>query len=336
MRRRGDEKEGSMPRVVVFDEPGGPEVLRIEDQTVPEPAAGEVRLSIEAIGVNRLDAMVRAGNAPRPIRLPGARLGVEATGHIDALGPGVDGFAIGDPVIVTALPEMDTNGAYADQLVLSAGRVIARPAELEAKSAAALWVSYSTAFGGLVEKAGMRPGDHVLITAASSGVGLAAIQIANQIGAIPVAVTRSEAKVDALHAAGAAAVFVDGRDDIVQLSQDLTGGSGVEIILDSVMGPGLAGLAQAAKVGGVLVAVGWLDPRPTSFPMTPLTIHRYMSFEHTLDSTVVHRIAAFLGAGLHSGAIMPTIDQVFALDDVVEAHRYIEEGSLFGKVVLTA
>jgi NADPH:quinone reductase-like Zn-dependent oxidoreductase len=324
-----------MSRVVIFDEYGEPDVLRIVDQPVPEPAAGEVRITVEAIGVNRLDALVRAGGAPRPIHLPHARLGVEATGRIDAVGPDVTEFALGDPVIVTALPNMDTNGTYAEQLVLPAERIIARPAGLEVIPAAALWVAYSTAYGGLVEKAGMRPGDRVLVTAASSGVGLAAIQIANQIGAIPLAVTRSAAKADALLAAGASAVIATERDDLLTAAQEITGGAGVDIILDSVMGPGLADLARTAKIGGSLVTVGWLDPRPAPFPMHPLTMYRYMSFEHTLNSAVVRRMAAFFGAGLRTGALSPTIDKVFGFDDVVEAHRYIEQGSLFGKVVLT-
>jgi NADPH:quinone reductase len=325
-----------MARVVVFDEPGGPEVLQIVDQPVREPAASEVRMTVEAIGVNRLDALVRAGRSPRPIRTPGARLGVEAAGRIDAVGPEVAGFAVGDPVIVTALPDMDTNGTYAEQLVLPSRQVVHRAPELDAQSAAALWVSYSTAYGGLVEKAHMQPGDRILITAASSALGLAAIQIANQIGATPLAVTRSGTKAEALAAAGASAVIASEQEDVAQTVQELTDGAGVEIIIDSVMGPGLADLARAARPGGTLVAVGWLDPRPASFPMNPLTIHRYMSFEHTLDSVVVRRIAAFLGAGLRTGALSPTIDRVFAFDNVVDAHRYIEGGSLFGKVVLAA
>ena len=111
--------------------------------------------------------------------------------------------------------------------------------------------------------------------------------------------------------------------------------SGVEIIVDLVMGPGIADLVRSARIGGKLVTIGWLDPRPTPFPMHPLTIYRYMSFEHTLDRAVVTRMAASLAAGLRTGALTPTVDRVFGLDDVVEAHRYIEQGSLMGKVVLT-
>ena len=187
----------------------------------------------------------------------------------------------------------------------------------------------------------MQPGDHVLITAASSAVGLAAIQIANQIGAIPFAVTRSAVtrsavKKDDLLAAGAAAVITSDTEDVVQAAREYTHGVGVEIILHSIMGPGLLEFAKAAKFGGTLITVGWLDTRPAPFPMSwPLTIHSYLSFEHTLDPAVVHRTADFLNAGLRTGVIRPTIDKVFTLDQIVDAHRYLERGQQVGKVVVT-
>ncbi|PXW33855.1 UNVERIFIED_CONTAM: NADPH:quinone reductase-like Zn-dependent oxidoreductase [Williamsia faeni] len=325
-----------MPRVVVFDQTGDPEVLRVVDEPVTAPAAGEVRIRIEAIGLNRLDSMMRAGTFPRPFHLPHARLGCEGTGIVDAVGEGVEEFRVGDAVIVTALPTMDRNGTYADYTTVPASAIIARPDGLDAVHAAALWVAGSTAYGALVEKAHMRPADHVLITAASSGVGLAAIQVANQIGAVPIAVTRHIAKKEALLAAGAAAVIATEEDDLHESVRRVTGGVGVDIILDSVMGPGLSDLAQTARPGGTLVAVGWLDPRPPSFPMTgPLTIHRYVGFELLADPGAVRRIAAFLAAGVRSGTMQPTIDSVFTLDDISQAHRHLERGDQIGKIVVT-
>jgi NADPH:quinone reductase-like Zn-dependent oxidoreductase len=324
-----------MPRVVVFDKTGAPDVLQIVDEPVTEPGPGEVRVKIEAAGINRLDQMMRSGAYPRPFRLPHARLGCEGTGTIDALGPGVEGVGVGDPVIITAVPAMDLNGTYAEYTVVPATAVIPRPVGLDAIGAAALWVAYSTAYGALVEKAGMRPGDHVLITAASSSVGLAAIQVANQLGAVPLAVTRHAAKKGALRTAGAAAVIATDEEPVVDVARAHTGGAGVEIILDSVMGPGLAELATAAKPGGTLVTVGWLDPRPAPMPMNaPLTIYRYMSFEHVLNPVVVRRMAAFLTAGLRSGALHPTVDKVVSLDEIVEGHRRLERGEQIGKIVV--
>ncbi|WP_062204757.1 zinc-dependent alcohol dehydrogenase family protein [Streptomyces sp. NBRC 109706] len=326
-----------MARVVVFDETGGPEVLRVVEEPVGDPGPGEVRVRIEAFAVNRLDELTRSGAAPMPIRLPHARLGCEGTGIVDAVGSGVDGLGVGDAVLVTAVPDMTSNGTYADYTVLPAARVVKRPAGLDPVKAAALWVAYSTAYGALVEKAGMRPGDHVLITAASGTVGLAAIQIARRIGAVPIAVTRRTAKKDALFAAGASAVIATDQEDIVEAALRHTGGVGADIILDSVMGPGLAELARAARqITGTLVTVGWLDPRPAPYPSQAITIHRYMSFEHTLDPESVRRIAAFLFAGLRAGALDPAVDKVFALDEIAEAHRYLQRGQrAHGKIIGT-
>jgi NADPH:quinone reductase-like Zn-dependent oxidoreductase len=325
-----------MSRVVVFDEFGGPEVLHVVEEPAAEPADGEVRVRIEAFAVNPLDQMMRSGTSPAPVPLPHARLGIEGTGVIDALGPGVTGLETGDAVILTAIPDASARGSYAEYTTVPANRVIARPAGLAITEAAAIWVAYSTAYGALIEKAGMRPGDHVLITAASGGVGRAAMQIANQIGAVPIAVTRHTAKKDDLLAAGAAAVIATDRDDVADAVRRYTGGSGADIILDLVMGPGLPDLLKAARPEGTLVAAGFLDPRPTPFPAgTPLTIFRYRSFEHTLDDVVVQRMAAFLNAGVRLGALRPAIGKVFALDDVGQAHRQLEKGAEGGKIVVT-
>ncbi|NUS95744.1 MAG: zinc-dependent alcohol dehydrogenase family protein [Nocardia sp.] len=326
-----------MPRVVVFDRFGGPDVLHIVEEPVVEPAAGEVRVGIEAFAVNPLDRMVRSGASPAPVALPHARLGVEGTGIIDAVGPGVTGLDIGDPVILTAVPDASTRGSYAEYTTVPASRVLARPTGLGVEEAAAVWVAYSTAYGALVEKARMRPGDHVLISAASGGVGRSAMQIANQIGAVPIAVTRDTAtKRDSLIAAGAAAVIGTDQEDFAETARRHTGGTGADIVLDLAMGPGQRDLLDAARPGATLVAAGFLDPRPTPFPGgTSLTVHSYRSFEHTLDAVAVKRMAAFLNAGLRLGALRPEVGRVFALDDIVEAHHYLEKGLHAGKIVVT-
>ncbi|WP_040796464.1 zinc-dependent alcohol dehydrogenase family protein [Nocardia higoensis] len=323
-----------MSRVVVFDRFGGPEVMRVVEEPIVEPAAGEVRVGIEAFAVNPLDQMMRSGSMPAAVALPHARLGVEGTGVIDAVGPDVAGVAVGDPVILTAVPDASVRGSYAEYTTVPASRVLARPDGLGVEEAAAIWVAYSTAYGALIEKAGMRPGDQVLITAASGGVGRAAIQIANQIGAVPIALTRSAAKRDELSAAGAAAVIVSDDVDIVEAVRHHTGGAGADIVLDLVKGPGQRELLQAARPGATLVVAGFLDPRPTPFPEGASLIHNYRSFEHTLDAVVVKRMAAFLNAGVRLGALRPAIDRVFAIDDVVEAHRHLEKGLHGGKKIV--
>jgi NADPH:quinone reductase-like Zn-dependent oxidoreductase len=281
--------------------------------------------------------MMRAGTSPAPIVLPHARLGVEGTGVVEAVAPDVSGFAIGDPVILTAVADPSARGSYAEHTTLPASQVIARPDGLGVAEAAAIWVGYSTAYGALVEKAGMRPGDHVLISAASGSVGRAAVQIANQLGAVPIALTRDAAKRDELVEAGASVAITTGRDDIAAAVREHTGGNGADIVLDLVRGPGQQDLVNATRPGATLVVAGFLDPRPTAFPMNaPLRMFTYRSFEHTLDPVVVRRMAAFLNAGVRLGALRPAIDTAYALDDVAEAHRRLESGLHGGKkIVLT-
>ena len=324
-----------MSRVVVFDEFGGPDVMHVVEEPVVEPEAGEIRLRIEAFAVNPLDQMMRSGVSPAPVPLPHARLGIEGTGVVDALGPDIAGLEIGDPVILTAIPDPSARGSYAEYTTVPASRVIARPAGLGITEAAAIWVGYSTAYGALVEKAKMRPGDYVLITAASGAVGRAAMQVANQIGAVPIAVTRHSATTGDLLAAGAAAVIATDQADVAEAVRRHTGGAGADIVLDLVMGPGQQELVQAARPGGTLVAAGFLDPRPTPFPASAtLTIFRYRSFEHTLDPVAVKRMAAFLNAGVRLGALLPAIATVFSLDDIAEAHRYLEKGLHAGQKIV--
>ncbi len=122
-----------MPRVVVFDEFGGPDVMHVVEEPAVEPAVGEVRVRIEAFAVNPLDQMMRSGASPAPVPLPHARLGIEGTGVVDALGPEVTGLEIGDPVILTAIPDANVRGSYAEYTTVPASRVIARAAGLQSR-----------------------------------------------------------------------------------------------------------------------------------------------------------------------------------------------------------
>jgi len=326
----------------VYDAFGGPEVLRVVDEPVPSPGPGEVRVRIEAFAVNPLDVMMRAGTSPAPVAFPGARLGIEGTGVVDELGEGVTGLAVGAPVILSAVPDATTNGSYADYVCVPAQRVIARPEGLDVAQSAAVWVGFSTAYGALVEKAGMRPGDTILVNAASGSVGRAAIGLARQLGAVPVALTRQvTTRVSLLDAGAAAVVVVDNGTDgvtdsgnLAAVVQDITHGQGADIVLDLVDGPGQADLVTVLRPGGVLVAAGFFDLRPASLPFAPITIHRYRGFEHTLDPVVVRRMAASMHAGVRLGAVRPLVDRAFAFDDVAAAQRHLEAGAGQGKTVI--
>lgn len=331
-----------MNRVVRFAAYGGPEVLRIAEEPLVAPAAGEIQVRIEALGLNRAEAAFRAGQYLEPAEFP-SRLGYEAAGIVEALGAGVAGFEPGDAVCVIPAFSMARYGVYAEYANVPADAVLKRPDGLSAESAAALWMAYLTAYGGLVDIAQLGRGDRVVITAPSSSVGLAAIQIANFVGATPIAVTRSPDKEAALLAAGAHAV-VSAPDDRVPVAAILaaTGGQGARLVFDPVAGPAVPELAATLAPQGSLILYGNLSGagEATPFPFRlavgkGLSLRGYLVFEIIADPGRRQRAERFIREGLRLGAFRPTIARRFAFDDIVAAHRYLESNQQLGKVVVT-
>ncbi|MFF4276979.1 zinc-dependent alcohol dehydrogenase family protein [Streptomyces sp. NPDC001536] len=325
-------------RTVLFHEIGGPEVLKIEDVTVPAPGPGQVAVRVEALGLNRAEALFRSGTYYYQAALPASRLGYEAAGVVEAIGEGVTELAVGDPVTTGPGIEMSAQGVYAERIVLPESAVLARPASVDAVTGAASWLTYTTAYGGLLETAGLRPGDHVLITGASSGVGTAAIQVARRIGAIPLVTTRTEAKRQGLLEAGAAEVIVSGGDaeTVAKEVRRLTGGRGAEVIFDAIGGPGFRPLAEALAEGGTVLVYGWLDRSPAEIPWNwPFTIHTYANMTLTATPGGRRRSTAFLNAGLADGGFRPVVAEVFdGLDRIRDAHRLMESNRHTGKIVV--
>jgi NADPH:quinone reductase-like Zn-dependent oxidoreductase len=326
-------------RTVLFHEIGGPEVLRVEDIAVPDPGPGQVALSVEALGLNRAEVLFRAGTYYYQPSLPASRLGYEAAGVVTAVGDGVTELAVGDRVLTGPGIEMSAQGVYAERIVLPETAVLRRPAGVDAVTGAAAWLTYTTAYGGLLETAGLRPGDRVLITGASSGVGTAAIQVARRIGAVPLVTTRTEAKRQRLLELGAEDVIVSGgsgAEGVAKEVRRLTGGRGVEVIFDAIGGPGFRPLADALATGGSVVVYGWLDRRPAEIPWSwPFTIHTYANMALTTTPGGRRRSTAFLGAGLADGGFRPVVQEVFeGLDAIRDAHRLLESNAHTGKIVV--
>jgi NADPH:quinone reductase-like Zn-dependent oxidoreductase len=329
-----------MTTTVRFHEPGGPQVLRLEDVDTGEPGPGELLVRVEAIGLNRAEALFRAGAYIEPVKAFPALLGAEAAGTVEAAGPGVTGFAEGEPVSVVPAFSMNDYGVYAEKAIVPAAAVLRRPEGLDAVGGAAVWMPYLTAYGALVETGGMRAGDTVVLTAASSSVGLAAIQVAVRAGARPIAVTRSPAKKEALLKAGADEVIVTRGHDVAAPVLELTGGRGARFVFDAVAGPGVTDLARAVAPGGTLIEYGALSGEPTPYPgfelgMPALNMRTYTLHETTRDAARLRRAEAFVASGLRSGAFTPAVDRVFGLHEIVEAHRYLEAGAQIGKIVVT-
>jgi NADPH:quinone reductase-like Zn-dependent oxidoreductase len=328
-----------MARIVRIHELGGPEVLRIEEVEVPPPGPGEIRIQVKALGINRAESMFRTGRYPEAPAFP-ARLGYEAAGLVEAVGPGVTGFAPGDAVSLVPPLSITRWGTYGEIATIPAALAVKHPASLSWVDAAAVWMQYVTAYGALVEIAGLAKGDAVLITAASSSVGLAAIQIANRIGAVPIAATRGSAKAAALRDAGAAHVIVTGEEDLAARARAITGGAGVRLVFDPIAGPSFEALADALAQGGILVEYGALSLEATPFPLFPalvkgLTFHGYQYKEIVSDPARLDRAKRFILEGLADGSLKPVVDRVFPFDRIVEAHRYLESNEQIGKVVVT-
>ncbi|WFU21601.1 zinc-dependent alcohol dehydrogenase family protein [Bradyrhizobium sp. CB1717] len=328
-----------MARVVRFHRHGGPEVLRIETVDVAPPARGEVQIRARALGLNRAEALLRSGIYIETAVFPSG-LGLEAAGIVEAIGHDVSGFAPGDVVSIVPPQSMVRWPAYAELATFPAELVVKHPRELGFEAAAAVWMQYLTAYGALVHIARLGRGDVVAITAASSSVGLAAIPIANRIGAIPVALTRTSAKRQALLDAGAAHIVVSDEEDIRARLEAIAGSNGVRVVLDAVGGPAFEPLTAAMSSGGILIEYGGLSREPTPFPLPnvltkSLVLRGYLVHEITGDPARLERAKAFILDGLADGTLKPIIARTFRFEDIVEAHRFLESNTQFGKIVVT-
>lgn len=328
-----------MTRSVRIHEFGGPEVLRVEDVAIQEPKAGEVRLRIHAIGLNRTEVTLRSGRSPVKPTLP-TPIGFEAAGVIEALGPETAGFSIGDRVALVPSYSASQYGLYGEASLAPARSLVAIPNGVGFVEAAATWVAFGTAWSGLVAVGGLTAGQSVLISAASSSVGLAAIQTANRLGARPVALTRTSAKAQSLRAHGAAAVIATDEQDVVSEVRRLTSGVGADLVFDPVGGPGFSLLVQSAAAGGTLVLYGALDLRPTAIPpfevfARDLTIRGVALPALARNDQKLTALKGFVSDGLASGALRPTIARTFAFDNIADAHRFIESGEQIGKIIVT-
>lgn len=213
------------------------------------------------------------------------------------------------------------------------------PDRLSSIEAAATWMQYGTAYM-LVEYGDLRGGDSVLITAAASSVGIAAIQIANAVGARPIATTRKADKVQALLDAGASAVINTRETNLVTEVRRLTEGKGANIIFDPIVGPQLGALCEAAAPGANIFLYGLLDSTPVTFPLIPaltkdLTFRVYKLMLITTNPKRMATAKKWILEHLESGALKPIIARVFPFHQMVEAHRYMESNEQIGKIVVT-
>jgi NADPH:quinone reductase-like Zn-dependent oxidoreductase len=328
-----------MPRVVRFHHHGGPDVLTIENVDVPPPKADEVQIRVKALGLNRAEALMRAGNYIEKPQLPSG-LGLEASGTIERIGQEVSGLMPGDRVSVIPPISMARYPAHGEFATFPQEHVVKHPQALGWEAAAALWMPFLTAYGALIDIADLAPGDFVGITAASSSVGLAAIQVARMVGAVPIAITRTSAKMQALLDIGAAHVIVTADEDLEGRLRDISGADGLRVVLDAVGGGIVGPLAATMSKGGILVEYGGLSSEPTPFPLPialgkRLTMRGYLVHEVIEDPRKLAAAKTFILEGLASNALRPVVSRTFKFDDIRDAYRYLESNEQFGKVVVT-
>ena len=330
-----------MPRIVVFHETGGPEVLRLEERLQDPPGPGEARIRIEAIGLNRAEVMLREGVYHEQPVFP-SRIGYEAAGVVDAVGPGVRDVREGDRVatVPSFALSQTRQGVYGESAVVPAELAVPYPAALSPVEGAALWMAYLTAYGALVHYGGLGAGDAALITAASSSVGIAAIQIARARGAVAIATTRRPAKKAALLAHGADHVVATEEEDLPARVMEITGGAGARVVFDPVAGPLLTTLCAACAEHGTIYEYGALHPGETIYPLMPmlarsLTIVGYQVLDFVQGAGRFAAARDFIFAGVADSALAPAIDRRFPLERIADAHRYMESNAQCGKIVVT-
>lgn len=327
-----------MSKIVGFTEYGGPEVLTISDVDVPAPAAHEVQISVKAIGLNRAESMWRTGVYVEPVNLP-ARLGYEVSGVITAVGADVKEFAVGDKVSTMPAFSQNDYGLYGELVNAPAQAAVKFPETLSYNQATAIWNVFVTPYGALIESKALSAGQTVLIPAASSGVGLGAIQITNMAGGISIALTRTSAKREQLLAAGAQHVIATEEQDLVAEVQRITGGKGADLVFEPVGGSYFPTLIEAMAPGGTLFVYGALSEEPTPLPLLSIilkqpVIRGFNLFGITTNPARQKAAAGYIFSGIERGQLKPIIAKTFRFDDVVESHRYLEKNQHFGKIIV--
>lgn len=328
-----------MARVITFAQHGGPEVFEYTEVGTPEPAADEVRIRVKAIGLNRAESMWRRGEYVEPANLP-ARVGYESSGVVDAVGANVTHVAVGDAVSTVPSFSMNDYGMYGEVVLAPAYAVVKSPSWLSHEDAVAIWNVFVTPYAAFTGNQRLKPGDVVLIPAASSGVGIGAIQVAKRLGATAVALTRTRAKRDQLLALGADHVIATDEEDLVEAVRQITAGRGADLVFDPVGGRTFARLIEATRPGGTILLYGALSPDETVLPVLRLlanriTVHGYNLFATTTDPQRQAAAATFVFEGLRSGALKTVIAHSFKFEQMAYAHAVLEHNEHFGRIVVS-
>ena len=323
-------------RAIVIRAPGGPEVLELRDVPEPEVPYGHVSVRVRYAGVNRADLLQRAGFYPAPPGAPRDIPGLEYAGTIDATGPGAPRFAVGDRVF-----GLVAGGAYAEQVVAHEREVAPIPAGLDDREAAAAPEAFVTAYDALVVRGRLEPGERVLVHAAGSGVGTAAVQVARALGCFVVGTSRTADKLDRCRDLGMNASVVPEKGAFARQVLDATGGRGVDVVIDLVGGDYTRESIAACAGKGRVVVVGLTGGASAEIPLGELlrkrltlvgTVLRARPIEEKIEAARL--LERSLSPWLAEKRVRSVVDRVFPLAEAGAAHAYVASNGSFGKVLL--
>ena len=323
-----------MTKVFRFYEFGDPEVLRLEDAEVGAPGPGEVRVRHTAVAVNYREICLRSGL--HPVASFPSQIGLESAGVVEAIGPEVDGIAVGDQVTCIS----GTDGAYAEARLVPAARVIKLPAGIDASKAAAMMIRGMTARALLYDTYPVRKGDTILVHAAAGGVGAILCQWAKHLGAIVIGTVGRDDKVAHARAAGCDHVIVYTREDFVARVRDITDGKGVPVVYDSVGRATFEGSLHCLQRRGVLASYGEASGHPDPIPPRRLGQLGSLYLTHPSFRDSIPTREAFtesandLFAMVMSGKIRIEIGRTYPLHEAPQAHRDLQSRAVTGSLVL--
>ncbi len=322
-------------KAIIVERPGAEDVLRLGELPSPKPGPGEVRIRVVAAALNRADVLQRQGRYPPP---PGASevLGLECAGEIVEVGEGVSPARVGERVMALL-----AGGGYAQEAVAPAGCALPAPPSLSWEEAAALPEAGLTVFLTVFRLAAWRPGERVLVHGGTSGIGTTAIAMVREAGGDILVTAGSPEKCRRCVELGATAAICYRQEDFSQRVRELTGGAGVDIVLDHVGAPYLAGNLATLAEGGRLVLIGTMGGNQAPIDLRLLMHKRLAVFGSTLRARPVGEkealAAAFweaFGEAVMAGRLRPVIDSVYPLAQAAEAHRRMAASAHVGKIVL--
>jgi putative PIG3 family NAD(P)H quinone oxidoreductase len=322
-------------RAVIITEPGGPEVLHWEEVPDPVPGPGEVLIDVAAAGVNRADLLQRQGLYPPP---PGAPHypGMEVSGRIESVGDGVTRWQPGDEVCA-----LMAGGGYAEKVAVPAGQVLPVPAGLDLVHTAALPETTATVYANLVQVAGLRDGETLLVHGGASGIGTTAIQLGKALGARVICTAGSAEKLERCRALGADVAISYRDEDFVEVVEDVTDGHGADVILDIMGASYLARNLAALATWGRLVIIGRQGGNKAELNLGLLQSKQASIHATTLRNRPTAEKAAIMAAVgenvwplISAGTVTPIIEEKVPMAQAAEAHRLLEAGAHTGKILL--